>query len=166
MHSKRKLVIWICATFWLFLVILFKYLEQHDQIAKILNLNAFQCYEFVIILSWNILKSISFSIDYISNEDKQTTSNFDLMNIYGYVLYFPNLVLGPFMMFNRYNEMRSNASLWTVTNATDRIITLMVDLSRACFWFLFTDFTLHFIYLGNLQHNTNVSSTFINLKVI
>lgn len=158
MHFKRKLVIWICATFWLFLIILFKYWEQHDQIGTILNLDDFQCYELVIILSWNILKSISFSIDYISNEDMQTTNTFDLMNIYGYVLYFPNLLLGPFMMFSRYNGITQSANLWSGKNAaTNRYVTLMVDLSRACFWFLFTDFALHFIYLGNLQQNTDVS---------
>lgn len=148
----------MCASFWLGLITFFKYLEQHNEIGKNLNLDEFQCYAFVIILSWNILKSISFSIDYINNDDKQTTDTFDLMNIYGYVLYFPNLLLGPFMIFNRYNGMRSNVTSWNIKNAFDRIVTLLIDLSRSCFWFLFTDFALHFIYLGNLQHNTDVSS--------
>lgn len=157
MHFKRKCVVWMGATFWLLLVIIFKYWEQHDRMGEILNLNEFQCYEFVIILSWNILKSISFSIDYINDVDKQTTNTFDLMNIYGYVLYFPNLLLGPFIVFKRYNSMTCNATSWNVKNAASRYKQLMIDLSRACFWLLFTDFALHFIYLGNLQHNTDVS---------
>lgn len=159
MHFKRKFVIWMCAAIWLFLIILFKYWEQQDQIGTILNLNETQCYEFIIILSWNILKSVSFSIDYIDNEDKETADTFDLINIYGYVLYFPNLLLGPFMVFKRYNEMRYANASWNIKNTTRRHITLMKDVSRAIFWFLFTDFTLHFIYLGNLQHNADVSST-------
>ncbi|KAG4070165.1 hypothetical protein HA402_003855 [Bradysia odoriphaga] len=156
MHFKRKRVVWLCATFWLLVIILFKYWEQHDKIGKLLDLNESQCYELVIILSWNVLKSISFSVDYISNKDKQTTDAFGLINIYGYVLYFPNLLLGPFIIFGRYNGMMNNAPMWNVKNAIARLIRLIVDLSRACFWLLFTDFALHFIYLGNLQHNTDV----------
>lgn len=157
MHFKRKFVVWLCASFWLCQIIVFKYLEQHEDIGKLLNLNDLQCYEFLILLSWNILKSISFSIDFINSEDKQTSDTFDLINIFGYSLYFPNLLLGPFMLFDRYNEMRRNASpLRTGQDTRSRMFTLMIDLSRACFWFLFTDFALHFIYLGNLQHNTEV----------
>lgn len=147
----------MCAAFWLLLIILFKYWEQHDQMGKLLNLDEFQCYEFVIILSWNILKAISFSIDYISNVDQQTTVAFDLINIFGYVLYFPNLLLGPFMVFGRYNNgLRKNVPVWNFKDFTRRIFALILDLSRAFFWFLFTDFALHFIYLGNLQQNTEV----------
>ncbi len=162
MHCKRKLFIWMCATFWLLLIILFKYWEQEDQIGSILDLNELQCYAFVIILSWNILKSISFSIDYISNVDQQTTDAFDLVNIYGYVLYFPNSVLGPFMVYSRYIGMINSTPLWNVREASCRFVTLMMDLSRACVWFLFTDFALHFIYLGNLQHNTDVSNSIVH----
>lgn len=158
MHSKRKLAIWLCAAFWLSVIILLKYWDQHDDIGTFLDLNEFQCYELIVILSWNILKSISFSVDFISNKDKQTTDTFGLINIYGYALYFPNLLLGPFMVFSRYNGMMTNGYVWNGKNATARLVKLIVDLSRACFWLLFADLALHFIYLGNLQHNTDVST--------
>lgn len=157
MHLKRKCFVWIGATFWLLLIILFKYWEQQGEIGEMFNLSEYQCYEFVIILSWNILKSVSFSIDYINNEDKDTGDTFDLINIYGYVLYFPNLLLGPFITFNRYNEMRYNNITWNAENAISRHFTLLKDFGKAIFWIFFTDFSLHFIYLGNLQHNLNVS---------
>lgn len=157
MHFKRKSVVWMGAVLWLFLIILFKYLEQQDHIGTILNLNETQCYELIIILSWNILKAVSVSVDYIVSEDKQAADTFDLVNIYGYVLYFPNLLLGPFMVFKRYNEMRYLNTSWNFKNATTRHIILIKDSSRAIFWLLFTDFALHFIYLGNLQHNADVS---------
>ncbi|KAJ6634594.1 Protein-cysteine N-palmitoyltransferase Rasp, partial [Pseudolycoriella hygida] len=156
MHLKRKMIIWICATTWLFLITFFKYFEQQIQIGKMLNLNEFQYYEVMIIISWNILKSISFSIDYITSDNKQTSNSFDLTNVYGYALYFPSLLLGPFMLFGRYNEMRRYTESWNTRNAKKRILTLMVGLSRACFWLFFTDFALHFVYLGNLQNNPEI----------
>ncbi|KAL0269155.1 UNVERIFIED_CONTAM: hypothetical protein PYX00_006977 [Menopon gallinae] len=106
-------------------------------------------YLVMISSSWMILRCISFCVDK-SNELSKSKLSFthhiaEFSTLLGYSLYLPTMFLGPFIMFsNFYKGINLEFENWTLK----RILKNVVRFSRCWFWFLFTEFSLHFVYVN------------------
>lgn len=93
----NSLLIWALAAVWLGIINLLKSNQYEENWQNNLKITEKQFDEVIIILCWNLLKCVSFSIDKIQSEGKSI--NFGIKNFVGYSLYFPTLFFGPFMIY-------------------------------------------------------------------
>lgn len=151
------------ATFWVFLMNYLKTEQIQDSITTYLDISDSNCYEIIMISAWNILKLLSCSLDCVH---RRTSINatpghpFNVINVLGYVFYFPTMFVGPIIIYNRYSNMlEANENAMRPKNEaiTARVTALIVNLLRLGFWLAFNDFALHFIYVSNLTYNPQVS---------
>ena len=73
-----------------------------------------------------------------------------------YLFYFPPFIFGPIYLFHEFrHQIKSSftsshsSSLW-LSEFTD----ILKNLLRICFWILFMDVSLHFLYFGALAYNS------------
>lgn len=158
MQYGSTLMLWAYALVWLYVINIFKSHQFQEKWAAYLNLSERHIYEVIIILSWQLLKLLSVTLDSKSANEKIRVGPTSITAAIGYTFYYPNLVLGPIMVFRRYNSMlQSRFDTEKNDRIEKRIFELLTRLLRIIFWMLLTDFSLHFIYLTNLQYNMNVS---------
>lgn len=147
----RKSVVWALACIWIAVINILKNsskLYQHDTYVEY--------YEMLIALSWCILKCLSFCLSKIRHrDDDKLIGSFNLVNYFGYCLYFPTFICGPFMIYERYKGCISN-SVATIEELEYRAKSLLRNGARIIGWLLFTDFALHFIYVFYLEQNITV----------
>lgn len=93
----NSMLIWVLAAVWLGIINLLKLHQYEENWQNNFKITEKQFDEVIVILSWNLLKCISFSIDKIKSEEKSI--NFEIKNFFGYSLYFPTLFFGPFMIY-------------------------------------------------------------------
>lgn len=93
----NSMLIWILAAVWLGIINLLKLHQYEEDWQNNFRITEKQFDEVIVILSWNLLKCVSFSIDKIKSEEKSV--NFEIKNFVGYCLYFPTLFFGPFMIY-------------------------------------------------------------------
>lgn len=157
---KQKLFVWAYAFIWLSLINALRG-DLAYIICSYLYLDPRSLSELIIILSWNLLRLLSFSLDNIDAKDeKSTDERFQLIYMLGYVWYFPNLYFGPFMLYSRYETMiYSNKviynGLWN--NFLQRFNIFSIAIIRCIFWYFFVELSLHFFYVNCIQQNIYVS---------
>lgn len=151
MSFRSRTVLWTYAGLWLFIINFCKSYTAQEQIKEYAALEDEQVYEIVNILCWNLLKLLSVSLENIEESSDTEASTF-----YGYVLYYPNMTLGPIVVFRRYKKMLCDREAGLKAGIISRVFKLIKSLICIGFWLLLTDFALHYIYLANLQHNIKV----------
>nr|XP_018914254.1 PREDICTED: protein-cysteine N-palmitoyltransferase Rasp [Bemisia tabaci] len=97
-----------------------------------------------VILSWSHLRCISFTSFLISSK---TSSNF--IFLLGYCFYLPCFTLGPIIL---YPDFISNVER-VESNFFPRFLKASISFLRYSFWYYFTEFGLHFIYIGAFPHH-------------
>lgn len=160
MSFRSRTVLWAYAGLWLFLINCCKSHSIQEQIKEYVGLEDEQIYEIVNVLCWNLLKLLSVSLENIDEPSDTEASTF-----YGYVLYYPNMTLGPIVVFRRYKKMMYDREAGLKAGIIRRFFKLIKRLIFIGFWVLLTDFALHYIYLANLQHNIKVC-LFLNCSYI
>lgn len=100
-------------------------------------------YLIIIASSWMILRCISFSIDKLNEGSR--LSFWDFLTFLGYSLYLPLMFCGPFIPFSEFKKGLSlNFTKWDY----ERLKNISCKFARCLFWFVFTKFALHFIYVN------------------
>lgn len=157
---------WLVATIWVLLLNIIKTEQIQEPITEYLQIGDTNSYETIIILSWMFLKLISFTLDCVQQQsviDFDGGNQFNVINLLGYVFYFPNMMVGPIVIYKRYAGMlKKNVDplmIYQSGEVLGRIKALVLNLMRFGFWMMLTDFALHYIYVNNLMYNPQVSKS-------
>lgn len=111
-------------------------------------------YEMVLMLSWNQLKILSACLDLVGDQRQPGQEATDVLEVYCYMFYLPNMVSGPLLLFGRFTEMlRRRDILWPLRT---RVIQLGVNLLRVLGWYLLMELVLHFAYVPSLMNDLKV----------
>jgi protein-cysteine N-palmitoyltransferase HHAT len=144
--SRKKLYIWILAAFWLALLNYLKFESNYKILTKILNIEDAKIHEFLVIFAWCLLKNISFNIERVDHD--KDDPKFNIVNCLGYVFYFPTFLCGPHVIFSRYGDMLDRKD--EIKPLSERYQNLILNLVRFTFWFLLTEFAMHFFYMNSI----------------
>lgn len=151
-NSGRKLYVWIYAFVWLVFINIFRG-DFAYILCPYLYIDPRTTPELIIIMSWNLLRLLSFSLDYAGSVDD---NRFGLAYMLGYIWYFPNMYFGPFMLYRRYEwAIRKNGRC--DSDFRQRLKAVLVAGIRITFWYLFVEFSLHYVYVNFIQQNFVVS---------
>lgn len=117
------------------------------------NLNDDEFLQLILILAWNILKCLSYSLNYAELKNRKEENMNEIFynwKIYcGYVFYFPTMIFGPCMIYDRYIKIEDK-------ELEERFVELFKDIGKTLFWILFYNFALHFFYVHYLSYDVEV----------
>lgn len=133
-NSNTKLEKWLLAAFWISIIYHFKTIQETDN----QYLEYQQYYEVYNIFSWSVLKCLSFVL-----EDNSKQKN--LTSFLGYVLYFPTIIFGPFMLFERYADIKSKDSPQT------RVMQLIGELLKLSIVLGTVQISLSYMYINYME---------------
>lgn len=163
---NSKSTVWTISAVWIIVINIVK------NSSDVYNELGYQEYCLLIVtLSWSVLKGISFSLNKITNfkvSENLTKANqcYRMKHYLGYTLYFPTLVFGPFMIYNRYNallEQNQNEENWSLLLRTKK---LLVDVVRAYFWYIVLHILLHFCYVHYMEQSLSAVKLLPNMFVV
>ncbi|KAK6638554.1 hypothetical protein RUM43_006821 [Polyplax serrata] len=106
-------------------------------------------YLVMVSSSWMVLRCISYSTDKIeklgSGHKTQGLKVVDVFVLLGYSFYLPTMFCGPFISFCYFDEAIKDRNLkWT----SKRVLSIVKDFTKCIFWYFFTIFALHYIYVN------------------
>ncbi|XP_017777846.1 PREDICTED: protein-cysteine N-palmitoyltransferase Rasp [Nicrophorus vespilloides] len=146
---KNITLIWICCGLCLLIITIYKFVDnktlQYVGITEELHITS------IIAVFWINLRCLSFYIDKIKMEVNDKITFFDFIN---FVFYLPTLFCGPFV---GYNDFKSKNNF---RNLTSRTTKLFLNLLRVLFWFIFTEYCLHYIYINAISYQVEHIKTF------
>ncbi|XP_053680334.1 protein-cysteine N-palmitoyltransferase Rasp [Anopheles nili] len=150
--------IWLKTFLWIALINIFKVWYFYDKLNVHLNINNDQLLELSLISSWNVIKCISFCLDKhnVGHEEE----HYGLCDLFGYVLYFPLLIMGPAIVYSRFRTIhlpKSNPAGFGV-----RLYALAKRLVMASFWAFVMLAGQHFLYVNLIQQDLLLLQT-VNL---
>lgn len=151
--SRRKIHLWLLASAWLVILNFMKAEGQYRTMARILNLEESKIHDFLVVFAWCLLKNISFNLDRLESTDK-TSAKFSFMNCIGYVFYFPSFLCGPHVIYSRYADMLDRKDEMKPSRA--RYQSFVLNVLRFGFWFMLTEFALHFFYINSIVMNLDL----------
>lgn len=125
---------WLLAAVWMTIIYYFKTKQETD--SKYLDYT--QYYEIYNIFSWSVLKCLSFSLD-------KTSKRKDMLSFFGYALYFPTIIFGPFFLFKRYVDETPYHSL------AERTTQLVKELLKLFLVMGAVHISLSFLYINYMQ---------------
>ncbi|XP_018327825.1 protein-cysteine N-palmitoyltransferase Rasp isoform X2 [Agrilus planipennis] len=146
------ILIWTTCLGYLAAICFFKTFDQTFGY-QYLRINEWQHFLLILSLCWMNLRCISFYIETIKCK-KNNESN--LLRIFSYCFYLPNLFCGPFV---HYEEMLQSHNKSTV-NLRTRLLILAKDLLRVAWWCLFTHLSLYFLYASAFSLNPKLVKKF------
>lgn len=134
-------VVWSLAVLCLLLLNAYKTDTVYLMVVDLTDLPDTALFEIITIVAWGLLKCISYSLDAI---EKQRA--FQLKHFMAYVLYFPTLVLGPTMVYERFERIFTHRphNKPNYGRFFDRV-------ASSLFWWLVLEVSLHFVYVHSLQ---------------
>lgn len=145
--TKQKTHVWMLASFWLIILNYLKFESNFKMITEILNIDEPKIHDFLVIFAWCLLKNISFSLERVEAHDRND-KNFNIINCIGYVFYFPTFLSGPHVIYSRYADMLDNKN--ELTSTRRRYQSFILNILRFTFWFLLTEFALHYFYIHTI----------------
>lgn len=151
--SRGRLQIWVLASFWLVILNYLKFESNFKVLAQILNVEEAKIHDFLVIFAWCLLKNISFNMERSDAHDK-FDSKFNFINCLGYVFYFPTFFCGPHVIYSRYADMLDKVE--DIKPSMQRYKSFILNLLRFTFWFLLTEFSLHFFYFNSIVLNLDL----------
>lgn len=151
--ARKKISIWFITSLWLVVLNYLKFESNFKMVTEVLNLRDDKIHDFLVIFAWNLLKNISFNIERAEANDSNDLK-YTFVNCLGYVFYFPTFICGPHVIYSRYADMLDKTEETPPTRA--RYQSLILNLLRYAFWFLFTEFSLHFLYIHSIVMNLDL----------
>lgn len=136
------------------MVIFWMLLNNFSQIEDIFyhtfKIDEQRVYFLYVALGWNTLKCVSFTIDKIEDDNKGLFYGF--LDYLGYIFYAPTLFFGPVHIFQRHRQMLLNYNDENLPSTFQKLKSLSINLLRCYLIFIFTQFSLHFLYVNNFQY--------------
>lgn len=153
MTLGRKSLLWTYVVLWIVLV---RVQRVNDWMQGLLigpQPNDQQMYELLMLLSWNQLKVLSACLDMV--DPRSRAGDRDVLEVYAYMFYPPNLVFGPIFIFQRYSKMITNREEYP-RRFQERTSRFVINMIQVAFWYLFMEVAQHFFYVASLQTNIRV----------
>jgi protein-cysteine N-palmitoyltransferase HHAT len=150
--TRRKFFIWLLASVWLVILNLLKTESTFKMTSEVLAVDEAKIHDFLVIFAWCLLKNLSFNLERIEKE--KNDEKFNLLNCFGYVFYLPTFLCGPHVIFSRYSDMLDNYENFQPTKI--RFKRFLLNLLRFSFWFVLTEFSLHFFYIHSIVFNLDL----------
>jgi D-alanyl-lipoteichoic acid acyltransferase DltB (MBOAT superfamily) len=114
-------------------------------------------YQYMLMISsaWIYMRGQSYCLDRLSSAITGPSMS-DFIMMLGYCFYFPMLFLGPLVLYEEFEAgVQQPYAPWTI----QRVKTFVLGMLRYSWWMLFLELFLHFIYVGALQMEIQVSWT-------
>ncbi|XP_053694942.1 protein-cysteine N-palmitoyltransferase Rasp [Sabethes cyaneus] len=147
--SGKVSFIWIKAFLWIAVINSVKILYFYDQLNILLDIDNDRLLEFSIIISWNVIKCTCFCLDKTSAKSKGEC--YRLVDLLAYSFYFPLLLFGPVIIYNRFKECQKVRCKLENQNTTIRLKKLFCQLTTCIFWALMMEIGQHFFYINIIQ---------------
>ncbi|XP_052863335.1 protein-cysteine N-palmitoyltransferase Rasp [Anopheles cruzii] len=163
-RTAYKRTVWLKTFFWIAIINYFKVWYFYDKLNVHLNIDNDQLLELNLIVSWNVVKCASFCFD---KETAQRSSSDDphygLIDLLGYLLYFPLVLMGPAIIYGRFKTVHQCAYLRSPrSQCLERLLTLAARLAMATFWAGVMLAGQHFLYVNLIQQDLALLET-VNL---
>lgn len=150
---RRKIHVWLLASFWLVILNYLKHESNYKTVAHILDIDELRIQDFLVIFAWCLMKNISFNLERVDAHDKKDPK-FSIINCLGYAFYFPTFLSGPHVIYSRYADMLDKKDEAVAMKA--RYKSFILNLLRFTFWFLLTEFALHYFYIHVIVMNLDL----------
>ncbi|KAL9697860.1 hypothetical protein quinque_001301 [Culex quinquefasciatus] len=148
-YSKSTVGLWLKALFWIAVINSVKLLYFYDQLNVLLGIDNDKLLEFSIIISWNVIKCTCFCIDRCKPKDDGY--RYRLVDLLGYSFYFPLLLHGPVIIYDRFKDCLKVRSPFENLNTCRRAKQLVLQLLLCFFWALVMEAGQHFFYINIIQ---------------
>lgn len=147
---------------WLVTMNYFKLNDNLTQVKILLNIDSNETLSLVmIVLSWNLLKCVSFSMERIQLDiGNKLDRHFQFTDLLGYSFYLPTIIFGPIFIYLRYEHMLDNYNgFWEKEDGALylRFKSLIKKLTICLVWFIVNDGMLHFFHTNLIQIDPEVS---------
>lgn len=152
--TKSAAVLWIKAFLWIAMINSVKILFFYDQLNVLLDIDNDKLLEFSIIISWNVIKCTCFCLDRVNA--RGNAQNYKFVDLLGYSFYFPLLLFGPVIIYERFKECQKVRWPMESLNTLERLKTLVMRLIICFFWALVMEAGQHFFYINVIQLDLKV----------
>ncbi|XP_055638565.1 protein-cysteine N-palmitoyltransferase Rasp [Toxorhynchites rutilus septentrionalis] len=156
-------LLWVKAFLWIALINSIKILFFYDKLNVLLDIDNDKLLEFSIIISWNVIKCTCFCLE--RSNTKANTKDFRLIDMLGYSFYFPLLLYGPVIIYDRFKECHKISGPFENTNRICRLKKLVIRLLICYFWALVMEAGQHFFYINIIQLDVELLQR-VNLWVL
>uniref|UniRef100_A0A182J2E1 Uncharacterized protein n=1 Tax=Anopheles atroparvus TaxID=41427 RepID=A0A182J2E1_ANOAO len=144
--------VWMKTIGWIALINYFKVWYFYDKLNKHLSIDNDQLLELSLITSWNVIKCTSFCLD--KQRGQPPSGHYGLVDLLGYLLYFPLLLMGPAIIYSRFKTIHlTQAGKQHTTDSFDQILVLVRRLAAAFFWTGVMLLGQHFLYVNLIQQD-------------
>lgn len=109
-----------------------------------------RAYSLLMMLSWNVLRCVSFSVE--KNNQHSNEHRMGLLQMLSYILYFPTIVTGPIINFPKF-EIRHNNNL----PSWKRYVMLIIEITRCFYAFMIVEVMQHLFFVADPIDFPNVS---------
>ncbi|XP_023301933.2 protein-cysteine N-palmitoyltransferase Rasp [Lucilia cuprina] len=140
-RKHSKMLTWLLSVLWMVAMIFLKsshYLQEY--------LGYIEFHNVMVTLCWSILRGCSFSLQYEKSyrlKEANLGSKYNLSHFLGYTLYFPCLMLGPFMGYHRYIVLDQANGHFGITNCRK----FLWQIAKVIFWWLILEVATHYVYV-------------------
>ncbi|XP_055611307.1 protein-cysteine N-palmitoyltransferase Rasp [Uranotaenia lowii] len=141
----RASILWVKAFLWIGLINSVKLLYFYDQLNVLLDIENDQLFEFSIIISWNVIKCTCFCLDRC--KDKTRESQYRFVDLISYSFYFPLLLYGPVIIYDRFKECLKPRPFGSV-KTLERLKQLIWRLFLCLIWSIVMEIGQHFFYIN------------------
>lgn len=144
---RRVSFVWILGLFWMAFINFLKTENNYENLSTFLKVDSMKIHALLSIMCWNLLKGISFGLEF-----KKDDPSFSFHNFIGYSFYFPTMLFGPNLIYSRYSKMLESRDMHGNNSNVERWKILALNLAKYSFWFFLTEFALHFFYVNSIQY--------------
>lgn len=141
---KSTTVTWLCTGVSLLFITFCKQVNSNEEFAKFIKFNSQELYLIILTLFWMNLKCTGYFLEKLSSKK--------LLDYLSYCLYPPTILTGPYIPLRDY----LNIYKLTTLSFQKRVEKLILNLSICLFWFLFTNFCLHYVYVNATSYQPQV----------
>lgn len=150
-YTKRDEIIWI----WTIIKLLLLRLPQTFSILVYHTGDNNLGFNLLMMLSWNVLRCLSFGIDKI--HQKNDEHQMGLLKMLSYIFYFPTMVCGPIVNFGNFE--------WRINLNRKRYTNLVLEVIRCFCIFILIEALQHLFFVADLVYFPSVSYLHVILSV-
>ena len=145
---NRIKFVWVLGLFWLAVINFLKTETNYKLLSTFFEVDSMKIHALLSIMCWNLLKGISFGLEF-----KKDDPSCSFLNFFGYSFYFPTMLFGPNLIYSRYSKMIALKDNEENKDKFQRLKKLVINLLKCSFWFFLTEFALHFFYVNSIQYD-------------
>lgn len=154
---RNKSIIWLFSFIWLLpLSLIHKIfddnLSDETNVLNSMQINELRALFIVAIGSWNVLKSLSFCLDKIS-DDNYKNKRYGFIDYLCYSFYLPTILVGPIIVYSRFERFLQKEIL---DSFTTRSLQLLKDTVRCLIYYVMLSTMQHFIFMSVVGQDLQV----------